>query len=150
MPTAAHPVSTYLKCHLEQDRTIISLDEMVVKNNLGFSAIIFDDLKGAFETVSHLTMDKYISIFHKTLGKITLSYLTNRSAQIYNEKYTNDKPKLKYLKTEAPHREAKLAQQYFRIIQDSSLNGLSIYVAIQPERESIVLRWFMPMTRPYF
>jgi len=92
---------------------ILSLEDIMFRNNLGFSAVIMVDLKGAFETVSHTAIKHLFSKFDQNLSIITESYLNNRKAIIMDSNFPHDTPKLEYLQYRSTPQGSKVSPTIF-------------------------------------
>jgi len=92
---------------------LMALESLMSKNNYGCSAIILVDLKGAFETVSHTTMEKYLSVFNTKISKLITSYLSNRTARVLDDNFPRDKPKLNYLPNRSTPQGSKVSPTIF-------------------------------------
>ena len=89
------------------------LDSKLLKVKRSHFAIVFVDLKGAFESVSHLVIHKLYSLTNKKLANITKSYLGNRNAFIYNNNFKDCNPKLQYMENRSTPQGSKVSPTIF-------------------------------------
>jgi hypothetical protein len=113
VPNPAHNFQHAYTKNRSTHTAILSLEESMFNNNKNYSAIIFVDLKGAFETVSHFAMEHLISKFNKNLSNLITSYLSDRKAAISNSTYPNDSPSLNYLPGRSTPQGSKISPTIF-------------------------------------
>jgi len=92
---------------------ILEIERIMFNNNKGHSALIFVDLKGAFETVSHHAIKSLIQCFDVNLSTLITSYLTNRKAFVTDNDYPNEFEALKYLPGRSTPQGSKLSPSLF-------------------------------------
>ena len=73
---------------------VMELESKFLHVKKRFFAIVFIDLKGSFESVSHKVIHKLYSLTYKKLANITKSYLGGRDVFVYNSNFEGCNPKL--------------------------------------------------------
>ena len=103
---------------------LLDLDEKLSNSNRKSAAVMFLDLKGAFESVDHTSLTYYINKFSPVLSKIVKSYLTNKIATIYNANYPDEKPKLEYMRNRSVPQGSKVSPLLFSIATGLALKWI--------------------------
>ena len=97
LPCPTDVIQHAYKANRNIQTTLLNLDEKL-SNSKKSAAVMFLNLKGAFESVDNISLTYYINKFSPVLSKIVKSYLTNRIATFYHANYPDDKPRLEYIK----------------------------------------------------
>jgi len=103
---------------------LLDLDEKLSNSNKKSAAVMFLDLKGAFESVDHISLTYYINKFSPRLSNIVKSYLTNRIATIYSANFPDDKPRLEYMKNRSVPQGSKVSPLLFSIATGLALKWI--------------------------
>jgi hypothetical protein len=92
---------------------VLSLEEKIINLKTQDFAVVFVDLKGAFESVSHELIHRFYSLSNPKLANLCKSYLGNRCAHIFNSNYPSDKPNLEYLANRSTPQGSKVSPTIF-------------------------------------
>jgi len=125
LPLPANNIQHAYKPERSIQTALLDLDEKLTLGKKKVAAVIFLDLKGAFESVDHKSLIYYINKFAPTLAKISKSYLTNRLATVYSRSYPDDSPRLVYTEDRSVPQGSKVSPTLFSIATGLALNWLN-------------------------